>query len=447
MFNVTFSETENFPVSFAKEEEKSVELREAFYVPVPGEKGDPGESPTVKVFDITNGHRIVITDIDGAHSFDVMNGEQGIQGIQGERGVQGIQGERGERGEQGIQGIQGERGIQGIQGERGIQGEQGIQGIQGEQGIQGIQGEPGKGVAQGGTVGQILMKSSATDYDTEWTPPMIPFGRLDSTSTATNFTATVPGITELKDGVCVILKNGVITSASGVKLNINNLGAKPMYSSMAAATAVTTVFNVNYTLLLVYDETRVADGCWVVYYGYYSDSNSIAYQVRTNSSTRPAAAKFYRYRLLFESADGKKWIPANTSTSTNATASRTVNQTPINPFGDIAYYGTTTAIEANANVTAAQLWQQYTLTLGYSFNRTGAALVLPYPSPIYLKCAPQSDGSAIIDADEPYVFSLPSTNDGKIYIYLGRTYSATNIELVLHHPVYYHDGTRVRLWT
>ena len=130
-----------------------------------------------------------------------------------------------------------------------------------------------------------------------------------------------------------------------------------------------------------------------------------------------------------------------------STAARAVNQRPIDPFGEIVYYGTTTAIEANANVTAAQLWQQYTMTLGYAFNRTGAALVLPYPSPIYIKCAPQSDGSAIIDADNPYVFTLPSTEDGKIYIYLGRTYSATAIEMTMNHPVYYYKGGAVRLWT
>lgn len=73
--------------------------------------------------------------------------------------------------------------------------------------------------------------------------------------------------------------------------------------------------------------------------------------------------------------------------------------------------------------------------------------MLEYPKPIYLKCAPQSDGSAIIDAESPYVQALPNTADGKIYIYLGIAYSATAIELRLEHPIYYHDGTRIRLYT
>ena len=100
--------------------------------------------------------------------------------------------------------------------------------------------------------------SSGTKYDIRATA--IPFGRVDSTSTATDFTATVPGITELTDGTCVMLDNGVVTSASGFTLNVNGLGAKPVYSSLAAATRDSTIFNIAYTMLFVYDETRVSGG-------------------------------------------------------------------------------------------------------------------------------------------------------------------------------------------
>ena len=142
------------------------------------------------------------------------------------------------------------------------------------------------------------------------------------------------------------------------------------------------------------------------------------------------AAKFYRYRLLFTSPDGQSLVPANTSTSTNATAARDVNQAKIDPFAPIWYYSTTTAQEVGAGIGASYLWQQYSaIALGYSFNRTGAALTMTARYPVYLKCAPQSDGSAIMDADTPIVQALPSTEDGKIYIFLGYAESATNITL------------------
>ena len=275
----------------------------------------------------------------------------------------------------------------------------------------------------------------------------IPFGECDSTSTSTAFTATVPGITELKSGVCCYLRNNVVTSASGFTLDINGLGAKPCYSSMASQTRATTVFNVAYTFLFVYNEDRVAGGCWDIYYGYDSNTNTIGYQLRTNSSALPVTDKFYRYRLLFTSADGTHYVPANTSTSTNATASRTVNQRPIDPFGDIIYYGHTTAINAGANPSVAYMWRQYVITLGYSFNRTNQALALTSWKPVYIKCAPQTDGSAIIDDTTPYVQSLPSTEDGKIYIFLGIATSETTVEMRDRHPIYYYKSGAIRLWT
>lgn len=272
----------------------------------------------------------------------------------------------------------------------------------------------------------------------------IHYGVVDGTSTATAFTATIPGISEYYDGLTIMLKNGVVTSAAGFTINVNGLGAKQAYSNMTAATAETTVFNINYTMLFIYDSTRVAGGGWICYRGYDSNTNTIGYQLRTNGYTLPASDKFYRYRLLFTSADNTKWVPANTSTSTNATASRTTNTRPINPFGPIVYYGSTTVIDANAKPGVTTLWQQYTFSLGYSFNNTGAALTMTLSLPVFLRCTPQANGSAVMDY---FTQTLPSTEDGKIYILLGYAYSETHIELIANHPVYYYKNGGVRLWT
>ncbi len=290
-------------------------------------------------------------------------------------------------------------------------------------------------------------------YNTNIRAGAIPFGEVDSTSTSEAYTATVPGISALVDGVCVLLKNGVVTSESGFTININGLGAKPSYSNMATGhgdtnpTRDTTIFNINYTMLFVYSEDIVSGGGWICYRGYDANTNTIGYQLRTNSSSLPVSGATYRYRLLFTSANGTHFVPANTSTSTNATASRTVNQTPIDPFGRIVYYSHTSAVSSGSRPGATYLWEQYAISLGYSFNRTGAALTLTSWRPVYIKCAPQADGSAIMDSTTPYVQALPSTDDGKIYIFLGIAYSATNIELVPQHPVYYYKDGAIRQWT
>ena len=46
-----------------------------------GDKGDAGVSPTVSITEITGGNRITITDVNGSHSADVLNGGKGDNGV------------------------------------------------------------------------------------------------------------------------------------------------------------------------------------------------------------------------------------------------------------------------------------------------------------------------------------------------------------------------------
>ena len=272
-------------------------------------------------------------------------------------------------------------------------------------------------------------------------------GSVDDDSTSTDFTATVPGITELRDGLVILLKNGVVTSASGCTLDVNGLGAKRIHYSMAADSPITTVFNVNYTALLYYDSERNSGaGAWVFYYGYYTSSNTIGYQLRTNSTRMRMSSVVYRYRLLFTSQDGQYYVPANNSTSTNATSSRNTVSEKIDPFGRICYYGTTSSVAAGSMPAAAYLWDQYVVTLGYSFAKGSSLNMTPY-RPVYMKCDPQTDGSVIIDNSDPWVQQLPSSEDSKVYIYLGTAVDATSIELFKDHPIYYYHNGAVRHWT
>ena len=181
---------------------------------------------------------------------------------------------------------------------------------------------------------------------------------------------------------------------------------------------------------------------WKMNEWYDSNTNTIGYQIRTNNTTKPVSSASGRYRLLFTSADGTKYVPANASTSTSATATKTVTQTPIDPFGRIAYYGSTTVLSENGTPGTSTLYDQYNLTIGYSFT----PITLTANTPVYIKCAPQANGSAIINSTSPMVQSLPSTNDGNIYIFLGIATSTTAIEMFEKHPIYYHDGTGIRIW-
>ena len=275
----------------------------------------------------------------------------------------------------------------------------------------------------------------------------IPFGYIDDTSTATIFTATVDGITELRDGVTVILVNNVIGSDTGCTLNINNLGAKPVYVFYNDIDMLTTGFTVGKTCMFVYDSTLVTGGCWKLFYPFPSTTTTTAYNLRSNYATLPSATACGRYRILFTSADDTKYVPANASTTTSSTSKKTVTTEKIDPFGKIVYYSTTTTRTAGQNFSAGYLYYQYySFTLGYSLNTTGAALTLTPSAPVYIVCNPQTDGSALIDSTTPFTQTLPSTEDGKIYIYLGIARSATAMELQISHPVYYYWSGAIRLW-
>ena len=257
----------------------------------------------------------------------------------------------------------------------------------------------------------------------------------------------ISGLTSLTDGTTVMLRNGVVTSAAGFTINVNGLGAKPVYNSMADATRDTTIFNINYTMLFVYDSTRVSGGCWICYRGYNSDTNTIGYQLRTNSSVFTAADKGYRYRIWLQTSDGKL-MPVNTSTSTNATANRSsaMNTRKFPLGGKIIYNSTKADYQANDALPAGTMWQQYNLTLGYSFNNSGAALTLTSGSPVYMVCTDEGDGLGKL-ASPYYTQTLPNSADGKLFVYLGLATGATTMELGLEHPIFVYKNGAVGLWS
>lgn len=155
----------------------------------------------------------------------------------------------------------------------------------------------------------------------------IPFGQVDSTSTSTVFTATVDGITELRDGVCCYIRNGVVTSATGCTLNINGLGAKPMYYTTSSTGRVTSHFNINYTWLFVYNSTRIAGGCWDSYWGYNSEYNlsqNYIYIGRIDVGDYPTSA----YSLGAFDVNGK-WTPFVTTATTSTGKSLVPSVFPI----------------------------------------------------------------------------------------------------------------------
>ena len=259
--------------------------------------------------------------------------------------------------------------------------------------------------------------------------------------------ATVTGFTsaDLKTGTIVLVSfdNANSAAVGDLTLNVSGTGAYGIKQNKAG-----TIGNFDdKSYLKANTYPFIFNGTyWVSWYN--TDTNTIGYNIRTNAMSLPMKNDMYRYRIAFMSADDCYYVSSNASSSTSATAKKTVTGEKINPHGRIVYYATTAAVTAGNRPSVSYMYSQYyTITLGYSFNRTGAALTMTAWKPVYIKCSPQTDGSAIIDPDTPFVQAQPTTNDGYIYIFLGVATSATAIEMTLEHPVYYHDGTALRRWT
>jgi hypothetical protein len=70
-------------------------------------------------------------------------------------------------------GLMARQGLPGPTGPAGADGADGADGVPGPPGAQGPPGQPGQGVIAGGTTGQLLTKTSATDYATAWQDPAV----------------------------------------------------------------------------------------------------------------------------------------------------------------------------------------------------------------------------------------------------------------------------------
>jgi len=276
----------------------------------------------------------------------------------------------------------------------------------------------------------------------------IPYGEVDSTSTSTAFTATVQGIDQLIDGTVMYLRNNVVTSASGFTLNINGLGAKPVYNNMADATRETTLFSANYTMLFVYNENRISGGCWDLYRGYNSDTTTGR---EGYYYFRPYAGQAtYRYKYLMEGTDGRLY-PIVTTDQTSATiVTKTPTTAKLRPW-KIWYYNGTATVSAGGAFGAQTVFPElHHTTAQYNFNAATGTYALIFLVGDY---DASKDEFTLLTGNNYYKFIRYNTavdwenaglTTGKYYLLLGSSYSTTNyVQLFQVNPFYYFDGTRL----
>ena len=234
----------------------------------------------------------------------------------------------------------------------------------------------------------------------------IPFGQVDSTSTDTAYTAQIEGITSLYDGVCVYLKNGVITSnKNGFTLNINSLGAKPVYDTLAAATRSGTVFNIDYTMLFVYNSSRVSRGCWDIFYGYNSDTTDLEEALTPLTGTTETLTPMQVYNAI---KSGKSVILQYMDDTygllsyTNFNVAESMNVIAANT---IVYFNNTYVLAELWGDTTRNVWGFETTTLAQKQD-----IPTKLPNPNALTFTGAVTGS--YDGSEPLTVEIPSGGSG-----------------------------------
>ena len=205
-------------------------------------------------------------------------------------------------------------------------------------------------------------------------------------------------------------------------------------------TTVTTTFAAGCDILMIWNGTN-----WKVNAYVDTNSNTIGYQLRTNSAlwANKTGYASNRYTLLFEVEGGLSGAATTIGTGTTKV---TVPFKYI-PGGVIKYYSTSGSIANNANFGATGLWDVYTVDLRYTFN---IGSTLTSGKPVYMRCSVNSDGTLTPNyagsPSHPIAQDLPDSADGYVYVYLGQAYSTSAIELLYNHPIYEFKDGRIREW-
>ena len=176
------------------------------------------------------------------------------------------------------------------------------------------------------------------------------------------------------------------------------------------------------------------------------DRNDVNYQNRIYYTYKKPYATLYRYQILLSRANGTL-LPVNSVDNAPSNINKTLTTEEFDPFGEIYYYNSSTTRTTSQNLDNNVLYRQILADLRYSFNITNeSGKCLTSSQPVYIVATPQSNGMAKL-ASPALVQALPSTEDGKIYIYIGQAYPDTypyRTELPLYHPIYWYKNGTIR---
>lgn len=215
-------------------------------------------------------------------------------------------------------------------------------------------------------------------------------------------------------------------------------GPIPVY--YRASTRMTTHVAVSNIAVLTYlNNITIGDTAytgWWLNLAYYKDTDTVS-RIRCDS-LRPVAGDtiIYGRNIVLMDGDGVfRSITRSNSTNTSHTCATQGFQNPAEMF----YYSYSNNVAAGATMATNYMWSAYN-ALDFRYN-SNCGTTLTKNEPIYLIFEHRSDGLYYLVSSKWWTQDLPTSEDGKIYVYVGHAYSTSYYNFAPSHPMlWYHNG-------
>lgn len=264
------------------------------------------------------------------------------------------------------------------------------------------------------------------------------------------------------DGDIITIKLPVAGHDYGVFMSID--GGTNYYPVVTNGTSrLTTHYAVNTYITVLFEATgsaasmfpiiggdsrvTVTGGVWRVINFYDSNSNDIGYYVRRiYPNLKVGSNKIFPYTMIMQNEDGR-WESIVTSSSTGTSKARNTHGFRL---GQVLLMYVNATYNENATVGTYNIWSLHSNLMDhrYSFNTANDSTngTTAY-KPVYLVGAINaSDGLFYLDTTW-WTQTLPTSDDGKLYIYIGDAYDYYRLTFVDTQRIYWYKNGMIREYT
>ena len=188
--------------------------------------------------------------------------------------------------------------------------------------------------------------------------------------------------------------------------------------------------------------TATTDARWIANANY--DSNDVGYYTRKiYPNIKAGPNKIFPYTLIMERQDGR-WESLVKQAGTGSDHTANTNGFLIGNVWAMWYNET---YSENNNISTYRIWSAHSglIDMRYSMNVTSTTGFTGY-KPVYLVGTIGTNGLFYLDTTKWWAQDLPSTDDGKVYIYIGDAYDYYRITLSEVKPAYFYRDSRVQMY-